>query len=121
MNLPTDLTEPVRFLQLTETMQRYYYSSEPALTRTEVTSYPLVRETEIPTSCGFLAISDVLIRDGAVCGVRIDYVDDRGKAQSVEILPDAPARIRFIEGRGNVYRVDDCAFRILTAEEMASI
>lgn len=121
MNLPTDLLEPVRFLQLTETVQRYYYSAEPALTRTEVTSCPLVRGTEIPTSCGFLAVSDVLTRDGEVCGVRIDYTDDDGRAQSVEVLPDSPAHIRFMEGSGDVYRVSDCVCRILTTEEMPSM
>ena len=121
MNLPTDFLEPVRFLQLTETVQRYYYSAEPTLTRTEVASYPLVKGTEIFTSCGFLAISEVLTRDGAACGARIDYTDDDGKAQSVEILPGSPARIRFMEGSGDVYRVADCTFRILTAEEMPSM
>lgn len=100
-------------LQLTETFQRFYYSSEPVLVRNETTAYPLEKGTEIATSCGFLAISELLMADGRAVGARIDYYDDDGEAQSAEVTPDHRAHIRFIEGSGDVYRISDCTFQIV--------
>ncbi len=110
---PTDLIDVGCFLRLTETMQRFYYSSEPVLTRTEVSTYPLRKDIDIFTSCGFLTISEVVTRDGTACGLRIDYIDDDGQPQSVQATPDRPAQIRFMEGSGDVYRVADCLFEIV--------
>lgn len=101
------------YLELTETFQRFYYSSEPVLVRNEVTEYPLEKGTEIATSCGFLAISELIVSDGEAVGARIDYYDDDGEAQSARILPDRQAHIRFIEGEGEVYRISDCTFKII--------
>lgn len=110
---PTELMDAGCFLRLTETMQRFYYSTEPVLTRTEVSTYPLRKDIDLFTSCGFLTISDVLTRSGTAYGLRIDYVDDDGQPRSVQATPDCPARIRFMEGEGNVYRVADCLFEIV--------
>lgn len=100
-------------LQLSETYQRFYYSSEPTLVRNEITEYPLEQGAEFATSCGFLAVSAVITADGAAVGARIDYYDDDGEKQSAEVLPDKPAHIRFIEGEGEVYRISDCTFIIV--------
>lgn len=100
-------------LQLSETYQRFYYSAEPVQVRNEITEYPLEKGAEIATSCGFLAVSEVILSNGEAVGVRIDYYDDDGERQSAEVLPDKQAHVRFIEGEGEVYRISDCTFKIV--------
>lgn len=100
-------------LQLSETYQRFYYSSEPVQVKNEITEYPLKKGMEIATSCGFLAVSEVISADGTAVGARIDYYDDDGERQSAEVLPNKQAHVRFIEGEGEVYRISDCTFKIV--------
>jgi hypothetical protein len=100
-------------LRLTETFQRFYYSAEPVLTGTETREYPLLKDTEIFTSCGFLAVSSVIFADGHIIGAQLDYFDDNGQTQSVSITPDASATVRLTEGEGSVYRTADCLFEIV--------
>lgn len=100
-------------LQLAETFQRFYYSSEPVLSGNEVMEYPLEKGTEIPTSCGFLEISDCITSDGEIYGACLNYYDDDGQMQSARVTPDRQAHIRLIEGEGEVYRISDCTFKIV--------
>lgn len=100
-------------LQVTEKYQRYYYSSEAELLRNETTEYELKKGTEIPTSCGFLEISDYLKDGEDIIGIRIDYYDNDSVLQSAEITLEKEAHIRLMEGTGEVYRVSDCTFKII--------
>lgn len=100
-------------LQVTEKYQRYYYSSEAQLIKNETTEYELKKGTEIPTSCGFLEITDYLKNGDDIIGIRIDYYDDNSVLQSAEITLEKTAKIRLMEGSGDIYRVSDCTFKII--------
>lgn len=100
-------------LQVTEKYQRYYYSSEAELIKNETTEYELKKGTEIPTSCGFLEVSDYLKDGEDIIGIRIDYYDDNSNPQSAEITLEKEAHIKLMEGNGDVYRVADCTFKII--------
>ena len=100
-------------LQVTEKYQRYYYSSEAQLIKNETTEYELKKGIDIPTSCGFLAISDYIISDKNIIGIRIDYYDNNGDQQSAEVTLEKEATIRLMEGNGDIYRISDCTFKII--------
>ena len=100
-------------LQVTEKYQRYYYSSEAQLIKNETTEYDLSKGTEIPTSCGFLEVSDYVMSGEEIVGIRIDYYDENSQDKSIEITLEQDGHIRLIEGSGEVYRVSDCTFKII--------
>lgn len=100
-------------LQVTEKYQRYYYSSEAELLKNESTEYELKKGTEIPTSCGFLEITDYIMDGNDIVGIRIDYYDDNSVLQSAEVTFEKEAHIKLMEGNGEVYRVSDCTFKII--------
>lgn len=100
-------------LQVTEKYQRYYYSSEAQLIKNETTEYELKKDTEILTSCGFLKITDYIIVDDEIVGIRIDYYDDNDLPKSANITLEKDDNIRLSEGNGNVYRISDCNFKII--------
>ncbi len=100
-------------LQFTEKYQRYYHSSEAQLIKNATTEYELKKGTEILTSCGFLEISDYIIVNDQIIGIRIDYYDDNENKKSAEITLEKDANIRLTEGSGNIYRISDCNFKII--------
>lgn len=100
-------------LQVTEKYQRYYYSSEAQIIKNETTEYELKKGVEIPTSCGFLEITDYLKDGEDIIGIRIDYYDDNSVLQSAEVTLEKEATIKLMEGTGNIYRVSECIFKII--------
>lgn len=100
-------------LQVTEKYQRFYYSSEAQLIKNETTEYELKKGTEIPTSCGFLEISDYLMDEDNIIGIRINYFDDNFESKSAEITLEQDANIKLTEGSGDIYRISDLNFKII--------
>ena len=100
-------------LQVTEKYQRFYYSSEAQIIKNETTEYELKKGVEIPTSCGFLQISDYLMDGDEIIGVRIDYYDSNYEIKSAKITLDQGDTIRLMEGNPDIYRISDCTFKIV--------
>lgn len=100
-------------LQVTEKYQRFYYSSEAQLIKNETTEYELKKGTEIPTACGMLEISDYLMEEDNIIGVRINYYNNNFEPQSAEITLEKEANIRLMEGNEEIYRISDCTFKII--------
>ena len=100
-------------VQVTEKYQRFYYSSEAQLIKNETTEYEIKKGTEILTSCGFLEITDYIINEENIIGIKINYYDVNSKLQSAEITLEKDANIRLMEGNGDIYRISDCNFKII--------
>ena len=100
-------------LQLTERYQRFYYSAEAQLIKTEVFEYDLQKGIEIPTSCGFLEITDYIMSGDDIIGVYLDTYLGGGETKRVEVTLEKEGKIRLMEGHGTVYRVSDCTFKII--------
>ena len=100
-------------LKVTEKYQRFYYSSEAELIKNETIEYELKKGVEILTSCGFLEISDYILDNDNIIGIKINYYDVNSELKTAEVTLEKDANIRLLEGTGDIYKISDCNFKIV--------
>ena len=87
--------------------------TEAQLIKNEETEYELKKGVEIPTSCGFLEISDYIKLGNDFSGIKINYYDDNNVLKTAEITLENSPTIRLMEGNDDIYRISDITFKII--------